>query len=62
MILRCELQPGATISDKTLGNKLDFGRTPIREALLRLSSERLVLFLRNQSIIVAPIELGEIND
>lgn len=62
MILRCELQPGSVINDKALSAKLDFGRTPIREALLRLSSERLVLFLHNQSIIVAPIGLDEIND
>lgn len=62
MILRCELQPGAVISDKSIGAKLNFGRTPIREALLRLSSERLVLFQHNQSIIVAPVGLDEIND
>jgi len=62
MILRCELQPGAVINDKALSSKLGYGRTPIREALLRLSSERLVLFLHNQSIIVAPIGLDEIND
>jgi len=62
MILRCELQPGSIINDKLLSEKLDFGRTPIREALLRLSSERLVLFQRNQSIVVAPIGLDEINE
>lgn len=62
MILRCELQPGAVINDKALSSKLGYGRTPIREALLRLSSERLVLFQHNQSIIVAPIGLDEIND
>ncbi len=62
MILRCELLPGSVINDKTLGARLDFGRTPIREALLRLSNERLVLFQHNQSIIVAPVGLDEIND
>lgn len=62
MILRCELQPGSVINDKTLVAKLGYGRTPIREALLRLSSERLVLFLQNQSIIVSPVGLDEIND
>lgn len=62
MILRCELQPGAVINDKALSARLDFGRTPIREALLKLSSERLVLFQHNQSIVVAPIGLDEIND
>ncbi|MGD9920084.1 MAG: GntR family transcriptional regulator [Pseudorhodoplanes sp.] len=60
MILRCELPPGTSINDKLLSEKLEFGRTPIREALLRLSSERLVLF-QHQSIIVAPIGLDEIS-
>lgn len=62
MILRCELQPGAVINDRLLTQKLGFGRTPLREALLRLASERLVLFQRNQVIEVAPVGLSEIND
>lgn len=61
MILRCELAPGSPINDKSLSARLGFGRTPIREALLRLSSERLVLFQHNQGIVVAPIGLEEIN-
>jgi DNA-binding GntR family transcriptional regulator len=61
MILRCELPPGSPINDKALSSRLGFGRTPIREALLRLSSERLVLFQQTQGIIVAPIGLEEIN-
>lgn len=62
MILRCELQPGAVINDRLLTEKLGFGRTPLREALLKLASERLVLFQRNQVIEVAPVGLSEIND
>jgi DNA-binding GntR family transcriptional regulator len=61
-ILRCELQPGSVINDRVLTEQLGFGRTPIREALLRLSSERLVLFQQNLSIEVAPVGIAEIND
>lgn len=62
MILRCELPPGSVINDRTLIKELGLGRTPIREALLRLSGERLVFFQMNQSIQVAPVGLAEIND
>lgn len=62
MILRCELPPGSAINDRQLIEKLGYGRTPLREALLRLTGERLVLFQRNQVIEVAPVGLSEIND
>ncbi len=62
MILRCELPPGSGINDRLLIEKLGFGRTPLREALLWLAGERLVLFQRNQVIEVAPVGLSEIND
>lgn len=61
MILRCELEPGSVVNDRVLGEKLDYGRTPIREALLRLSGEQLILFQSNHSIVVAPVDLDQIN-
>jgi DNA-binding GntR family transcriptional regulator len=54
-ILHTELAPGAVINEKTLMAELGFGRTPIREALLRLSAEHLVLFQASQVIQVAPV-------
>ena len=62
MILRCELQPGSVINDRWLMEKIGYGRTPLREALLRLAGERLVLFQRNQVIEVAPVEVSEVNN
>jgi len=62
MILRCELPPGSAINDRQLIERLGFGRTPLREALLRLAGERLVIFQRNQVIEVAPVSLSEINE
>lgn len=42
MIIFRELEPGAMVSEKWLAEKLDLGRTPIREALQRLSYEKMV--------------------
>lgn len=61
MILRCELKPGAVINDKALGETLGYGRTPIREALLRLAGEQLVRFQGSHGIVVTPVDLDQIN-
>jgi len=61
MILRCELRPGDVVQEKMLMQQLEIGRTPIREALLRLAGERLVLFRWNQ-IQIASISIGDIRD
>jgi DNA-binding GntR family transcriptional regulator len=60
-ILRCQLAPGAMINDRMLMEELELGRTPIREALLRLSAERLVFF-SGQGIQVAPVTVESISD
>jgi DNA-binding GntR family transcriptional regulator len=61
-ILECRLAPGATIDEKSLMAEFGFGRTPVREALLRLSTVRLVHFLAGQAIQVAPVGLQDIRD
>jgi len=61
-ILHTELAPGEIINEKTLMAELEFGRTPIREALLRLSAERLVLFQASQVIQVAPVDFQALSD
>lgn len=61
-ILQCKLAPGEMIDDRRLMEELGFGRTPVREALLRLASDRLVHFLDGQGIQVAAIGLSEIRD
>jgi DNA-binding GntR family transcriptional regulator len=59
LILRCGLAPGAPINERLLMDEIAFGRTPIREALLRLSAEGLVIF-SGQGIHVAPVTLENI--
>jgi DNA-binding GntR family transcriptional regulator len=58
-VLRCGLPPGAAINERVLMDELAIGRTPIREALLRLSAEGLVVF-SGQGIQVAPVTLESI--
>ena len=50
------LPAGALLSETSLGRQLGFGRTPIREALLRLSFEGLVTVLPRRGTIVAEID------
>ncbi len=52
MIVTLRLAPGAVLSEQTLANELGIGRTPVREALQRLSHEGLVLVLPRKAIIV----------
>ena len=54
-ITRLELEPGSALAEKTLVKTLGIGRTPIREALQRLSTEGLVLHLPNRGMFVSDI-------
>lgn len=55
-ILRVALKPGTPLDENSLSERFGLSRSPIREALVRLSSEGLVQILANRSIVVAPID------
>ena len=55
-ILRMELAPGAPIDEVSLSDRFGMSRSPIREALARLSSEGLVVILPNRSTVVTPVD------
>lgn len=55
-ILRMQLSPGAPLDEVSLSERFGLSRSPIREALVRLSSEGLVVILPNRSTIVTPID------
>lgn len=55
MIVTLRLPPGAVLSEAMLSEMIGIGRTPIREALLRLARERLVLVLPQRGIIVSDV-------
>lgn len=59
-ILTLELEPSAPLDETALSARFELSRTPIREALVRLASERLVRSLPNRGAIVAPLGLGQI--
>ena len=53
-ILSLQIEPGAPLDEVALAKRFGLSRTPIREALIMLSSELLVRFLPSRSAIVAP--------
>ena len=60
MILRLELAPGTRIDETDIVNRLEVSRTPVREALVRLSSEGLVTILPNRGAQVSPLDVMEL--
>jgi DNA-binding GntR family transcriptional regulator len=56
-ILSLTLAPGALLDETTLADRFAMSRSPVREALIRLAGEDLVVTLANRSTIVAPIDL-----
>lgn len=62
LILEMVLLPGSVINEKRLMDEISIGRTPIREALLRLSVERLVQLSPGQGIQVSPIGFEEVRE
>jgi DNA-binding GntR family transcriptional regulator len=52
-IVTLQLKPGKFLSEYALSNSLKIGRTPIREALQRLSREDLVTILPRKGILVS---------
>lgn len=60
MIVSLELQPGSIVRESDLREQLDLGRTPIREALLRLSLEQLVTIIPRQGIFVTEIAVTDL--
>ncbi|KXZ13213.1 GntR family transcriptional regulator [Bacillus nakamurai] len=58
-IITGKLMPETKLKDKELSETLGISRTPIREALLRLEDDGLVITKANRWTLVAPIELKE---
>lgn len=56
-ILSMALEPGHVMDEVSLANRFGVSRSPIREALVRLSAESLLTTLPNKSNIVAPLSV-----
>ena len=59
-IISLELPPGAIVDESSLQKELNLGRTPIREALLRLSLEQLVTIVPRRGIFVTEISITDL--
>jgi DNA-binding GntR family transcriptional regulator len=59
-ILSLDLPPGSDLDEASLVRNFGVSRTPVREALIRLASEGLVVLLPNRGARVAPLELSRI--
>ena len=61
-ILWLRLAPGSAIDEVTFAARFDISRTPIREALMLLAGEGLVVFLPNRTSIVPPLSLHNMGE
>jgi DNA-binding GntR family transcriptional regulator len=59
-IITTALKPGVVIDEAALMSQLGLGRTPIREALKRLESEKLVVVSPRRGIFVANVTLTDL--
>jgi GntR family transcriptional regulator, rspAB operon transcriptional repressor len=62
MIREARLPPGSRLSDTALAERIGVGRTPLREALLRLAEEGLVEVYPQSGSFVAPIRLQAVSE
>jgi DNA-binding GntR family transcriptional regulator len=56
-ILTLELKPGRPLDEREISAAYGVSRSPVREAINRLSAERLVVTLPNRGAVVAPVDL-----
>ena len=60
LIQTLELRPGTPMSEPMLMELLETGRTPVREALRRLSDDRLVVIFPRRGLVVAQLGISEV--
>jgi DNA-binding GntR family transcriptional regulator len=58
-ILELKIAPGSALDETSLATRFAMSRSPIREALVRLSADGLVETLSNRSTIVKPLEIAQ---
>lgn len=57
-ILSLAIAPGEELDESLLSTRYSVSRTPVREALIRLASEKLVVLSRNRRATVQPLDLA----
>jgi DNA-binding GntR family transcriptional regulator len=61
-ILKLELAPGSELDEGVVSARFGVSRTPVREALIRLTAEGLVTSIRGRGARVAALDLQSIRD
>ena len=61
-VLTCEFQPGQELREQVLADRYHVSRSPVRDSLLRLEQENLVMVLPRQGYRVRPISLSDVED
>jgi DNA-binding GntR family transcriptional regulator len=57
LIVTLQIPPATVLSEQVLAQRLEIGRTPIREALQRLARDGLVVILPRRGILVSEINV-----
>ncbi|MER3409549.1 MAG: hypothetical protein C4306_05470 [Thermoleophilia bacterium] len=60
LIVSLALPPGSVINERELMERLQVGRTPVREALLTLARERLVEIYPRRGMFVSRVDVGDL--
>ena len=61
-ILACKLAPGTEIEAAEVAARFNVSKSPVRDALMRLERESLVITLPRKGYRVAPISLSDVQD
>lgn len=61
-IINLNFIPGLGISEKEISEKFDVSRTPVREAFVRLSQERLISIYPQKGTFVSLIDLSSVEE
>ncbi len=61
-MISCRLAPGTEIRENDLAQRFGVSKSPVRDALMRLEREGLVITLPRQGYRVAPVSLVDIQD
>ena len=61
-VINCKLAPGTEMREAELAARFGMSKSPVRDALMRLAREGLVITLPRQGYRVAPVSLNDVLD
>lgn len=61
-MISCRIAPGTEIRENELAQRFGVSKSPVRDALMRLEREGLVITLPRQGYRVAPVSLADVQD